>query len=171
MGKVKRKLKHWNKLCLKPHNTAFILWSREHEKKKFFFLVFLGLHLWHMEIPRQGRVSNWSCSWQPMPQPHQLEIWATSATYTTAHGNTRSLTHRARPGIETASSWTLVRIIFPEPQWKLLYWLFYTVLPDRPFLFMKSCPSLSYQPCAKLPLIINTVCVVGLPLYCSRVIN
>ena len=38
-------------------------------------------------------------------------IWATSATYTTAHGNTRSLTHWARPGIEPATSWFLVGVI------------------------------------------------------------
>ena len=29
----------------------------------------------------------------PVPQPQQLRIQATSVTYTTAHGNTRSLTH------------------------------------------------------------------------------
>ena len=33
-----------------------------------------------------------------------------SATYTTAHGNARSLTHWWRPGIEPATSWFLVRI-------------------------------------------------------------
>ena len=31
------------------------------------------------------------------------EIWAMSATYTAAQGNTRSLLHWARPGIEPAS--------------------------------------------------------------------
>ena len=35
----------------------------------------------------------------PMPQPQQCQIWASSVTYTTAHGNAGSLTHRARPGI------------------------------------------------------------------------
>ena len=43
-----------------------------------------------------------------MPQPQQRRIWASSVTYTTAHGNTRSLTHWARPGIEPAFSWILV---------------------------------------------------------------
>ena len=33
---------------------------------------------------------------------------AESATYTTAHGNTRSLTDWARPGIDSESSWILV---------------------------------------------------------------
>ena len=43
------------------------------------------------------------------PQPQQHKIWAASATYTTAHGNARSLTHWVRPGI--ASTWILVRFV------------------------------------------------------------
>ena len=35
-----------------------------------------------------------------MPQPQPRQIQAESAAYTTDHGNTRSLTQRARPGIE-----------------------------------------------------------------------
>ena len=50
---------------------------------------------------------------------------ATSPTYTTAHSNTRSLTHWARPGIESASSWILVKFITTEPQQELPSWLFY----------------------------------------------
>ena len=38
-----------------------------------------------------------------------------SVTYITAHSNTRSLTHWARPGIEPASSWILVRFVSAEP--------------------------------------------------------
>ena len=34
-----------------------------------FFFFFLGLHLWHMEVPRLGW--NWSYSCWPMPQPQQ----------------------------------------------------------------------------------------------------
>ena len=59
----------------------------------FFFLVFLGPHPQHMEVPRLVPSSNRSCSHWPTPQPQQLRIQATSATYTTAHGNPRSLTH------------------------------------------------------------------------------
>ena len=59
-----------------------------------------------MEVPRLG--VSWSCSCQPRPEPQQLGIQASSATYTTAHGNARSLTHWARPGIEPTSSWLLV---------------------------------------------------------------
>ena len=59
----------------------------------------------------QARGPIWSCSCQPTPQPQQRQIRATSATYTTAQGNARSLTHWARPGIEPAPSWFLVRFI------------------------------------------------------------
>ena len=52
-----------------------------------------------------------SCSRRPTPQPQQRGIWAMSVTYTTAHGNARSLTHGWRPGSEPASSWILVRWI------------------------------------------------------------
>ena len=39
-----------------------------------------------------------------MPQPQQLGMQALSVTYTTANGNTRSLTHWTRPRIEPTSS-------------------------------------------------------------------
>ena len=59
----------------------------------FFFLsfVFLGLHPWHIEVPRlgvQSELSRW-----PTPQPQQRGIQAAFSTYTTAHGNKGSLTH------------------------------------------------------------------------------
>ena len=54
------------------------------------------------------------------PSPYHSHIWATSVTYTTAHGNKRSLTHWARPGIEPASSWTLVRFVSTAPWRELL---------------------------------------------------
>ena len=65
-----------------------------------------------------------------MPHPQQLRVWATPATYITALGNTGSLTHWARPGIEPASSWMPVRFISTstEPQWELLRTVSY--LPD-----------------------------------------
>ena len=75
----------------------------------FFFFVFLGPHLWHMEVPRLGVES-------------ELQL----LTYTTAiampdpscicelHCSLRQsgfLTHWARPGVEPASSWILVRFL------------------------------------------------------------
>ena len=60
----------------------------------FVFLPILGLLLRHMEVPGLGVKSEL--------QP---------SAYTTAHSNTGSLTHWARPGIEPATSWLLVGFI------------------------------------------------------------
>ena len=46
-------------------------------------------------------------------------------TYTTAHGNSRSLTHWSRPGIEPATSSFLVRFVSTAPWWELQLYLFY----------------------------------------------
>ena len=54
-----------------------------------------------------------------MSQPQPCQIWAASMTYSIAHGNTKSLTHWARPGIEPASSWILVSFVSAEPRWEL----------------------------------------------------
>ena len=54
-------------------------------------VVFLGLHLWHMEVPRLG--VELELQLPPIPQPQQHQIRAESATYTTAHNNAGSLTH------------------------------------------------------------------------------
>ena len=67
-----------------------------------FFLSFcLFLGIWR--FPGQG--SNRSCSRWPTPEPQQCRIRASSVTYTTVHGNSRSPTHRTRPGIEPETSW------------------------------------------------------------------
>ena len=71
-----------------------------------------------MEVPRLG-VESELYHW-PTPQPQQRQIWTVSATYTTVHGNTRSLTHWARPGLEPASSWMPVRFVPTEPRQELL---------------------------------------------------
>ena len=62
----------------------------------YLYFVFLGPHTRHMEVPRLGLSG--SCSCLPTPQPQTLQIWAVSATYTTADGSARSLTHWVRPG-------------------------------------------------------------------------
>ena len=80
----------------------------------FFFVVFSGPHLRHMEVPRL-KGSNQRCSCRPAPQPQQGVTRATSVTYTTAHSNTVSLTHWVGPGIEPESSWILVRFLSTEP--------------------------------------------------------
>ena len=60
----------------------------------FFFCLFAfsraASHgIWR--LPGQG--SNRSYGYRPTPEPWQRGIRAMSATYTTAHGNARSLTH------------------------------------------------------------------------------
>ena len=77
----------------------------------FFFLLFRATPTAH----KSPQGSNQSCSCQPQPQG----IWATSETYTTAHGNAKSLTHWAGPGIEPTTSQSLVEFIPTEPQWEL----------------------------------------------------
>ena len=65
---------------------VFLLWGGF-----LSFLPFLGLLLWHMEVPGEGSNQSYSCL--PTPQPQQRGIRAESAAYTTAHGNAGSLTH------------------------------------------------------------------------------
>ena len=57
----------------------------------FFFLSFLGLHPWHMEVSRLGVELELQLLAYTTAKQHG--ILATSATYTTAHGNAGSLTH------------------------------------------------------------------------------
>jgi len=57
----------------------------------FFVFVFLGLHPWHMEVPRLGvelelQLLAYDRRWQ-------RRIQASSAAYITAHSNAGSLTH------------------------------------------------------------------------------
>ena len=72
-----------------------------------FSFCFLGPHPWHMELPRLGVKSELHLP----AYTTQCQIQATSATYTTAHGNTGPLTHWVRPGIESTTSWFLAGFI------------------------------------------------------------
>ena len=86
--------------------------TNEHFLFLSFFFFFCLFRATSMEAPRLG--VKWSCSCGPMPQPRQ--IWATSGNYTIAHGNTGSLTHWARSGIKSESSWILVGFVTAVPQ-------------------------------------------------------
>ena len=68
----------------------------------FFFFPFYSHTRGIWKFPGQGSNRSYSC-W-PTPQPQQHQIQAESVTYATAHGNTGSLTHWAKPGVEPASS-------------------------------------------------------------------
>ena len=74
-----------------------------------FYFVFLVPHPLYIKVPRLGV--------ELELQSQQCQIWATSATYTTAYSNARSLTHQAGQGMEPAFSQILVAA---EPWWELL---------------------------------------------------
>ena len=77
----------------------------------FFFFFLFGPHLWHMEIPRLGVESELQLPAYTIapatPDP------ATSVTCTAACSNTGSLTHSARPGIESTFLWTQGLVLNP----------------------------------------------------------
>ena len=115
---------HRNASCVQWNATDVTLWIVSSLARLVFFLyfyfyfVFIGLHLWHMEVLRLG-VQLELLPW-PMPQPQQRQIWATSAIYTIACGNTGSLNHWARPGIEPTTPWFLVGFVSAAPRRELL---------------------------------------------------
>ena len=74
----------------------FSAFSQCTEMKLIFFVcvclfVFLGLHPWHMEVPRLGVKSELQLP-AYTTATQQRQIQATSVSYTTAHGNAKSLT-------------------------------------------------------------------------------
>ena len=89
----------------------------------FFFFVFCRFRAASMTQAYGGSQARgliratYSC-WST-PQPQQHHIRAAYSTYTTAHGNTGSLTHWVRPGIEPAISWFLVGFISAAPRREL----------------------------------------------------
>ena len=101
----------------------------------FFFFFFLGLQMWHMQVPRLGVKSELQllayATVIATPDPSHI------CSLHTPHGNTRSLTHWAGPGIEPTSSWVLVRFVSTEPQWEL----------QKLLLFMKTCDFCLYRSC------------------------
>ena len=80
----------------------------------FFLFSFLHPHWGIWKFPGQGL--NLSCSCWLTPQPQHHCIQATSITYAAAWGNSGSLTHRFRLGIEPASSCTLCQVLNPLSQ-------------------------------------------------------
>ena len=101
--------------------------------KKFFFCLFRAASMaygssqdrgWIRAVAIGLRHSHSNAGSKPL-----------SVTYTTAHGNARCLTHRARPGIEPASSWILVMSVTAEP-WQELPPASYLILQ---ILYKKRC--------------------------------
>ena len=92
----------------------------------FVFLPFLGPLLRHMEVSRLGVQSElWPLAYN---RASSAGSKPQSATYTTAHSSTRSLTHWARPGFEPATSWFLVGFINHWATMGTPNCLFYTVV-------------------------------------------
>ena len=125
----------------------------------FFFFPFLGPLLWHMEVPRIEL--NQSCSRWPTPEPQERGIGAASVTYTTAHDNTESLTHWARPGIKPSTSWFPVRFVnhwatMATPT-SVLYLLRMLVLF---YMFYKSKASYIYLCLFILGLYLENICFI-----------
>ena len=115
-----------------------------------------------------------------MSEPRQRQIRAASVTYTTAHSNTQSLTHWARPGIEPATSWFLVGFVSAAPWRELLDPCHFflnqrvtvTSLENRAFLEPFPClcvmtfpMTLSLPPFLQLPR--NDIWIFGLGNYYS----
>ena len=87
----------------------------------FFFSLFLGLHQRYMGVPTLGDESELQLP--PYATVTAMRIQE-SVTYTAAHGNAGSLTHRVRPAIDPESSWILVRFMTAMPQRELLFFPF-----------------------------------------------
>ena len=96
-------------------NTSWALNPLSHNKNTlsqifFSFCLFRAEPLAYGSSQARG-AGNQTCSCQPITQPQRHQIWATSATYITAYGNARSLSHWSGPGIQPTFSGILVRFI------------------------------------------------------------
>ena len=85
--------------------------SPSHPEALFFFWLFRAAQAAYGGSQARGRIGAAAVGL------HRIQ--AVSVTYTTAHGNAGSPIHRARPRIDSASSWILVRFIAAVPQWGL----------------------------------------------------
>ena len=92
--------------CISP--TFFICW----------FVCSMATPVAHGDSQPSGPIRTTAAS---LHHSHSNIRWAMSMTYTTAHCNTRFLTHWARLGTEPATSWFPVRCISTAPQREHLY--------------------------------------------------
>ena len=121
--KFRFRIEYKNHLCLTYIYTPF------------FIFLFRAAHVAYGSSRASGTIGATVASlchsrW-PIPQT-QHGIRAISVTYTTAQGNTSSLTHQVRPGIESMSPWILVRLITAEPRWELLYFNYFLLILYKP---------------------------------------
>ena len=78
----------------------------------FSFSFLGGAHPQHMEVPRRGWIGAVAAG---LHHSRSNPIRASSATYTTAHGNARWLTQWVRPGIKPTTSWIQSGSLTTEP--------------------------------------------------------
>ena len=118
---------YWRKLAVcapKRDKTEARAQKSLMQTKEFVFyclgsvelFIYLVIYLFRATCVAYGNFqTRGQISCQPMPQPQQRGIQVASVSYTTTHENAGSLTHRASPRIESASSWMLVEFLTPEP--------------------------------------------------------
>ena len=101
----------------------------------YLLFCFLGLHSWHMEVPRLG-----------VESVLQLLACAT-ATAMQDQSLICDLCHSSRQhqipnplGIKPASSWILGRFVSNVPQWKLLFLSFIEVCLTYKIVIILLCP-------------------------------
>ena len=87
----------WVLVWFFQHNTAFQIIF-------FFFFVFLGLHMCHMEVPRVGVESELQLPAYTTATATPDLNYVFDLHLTATHSNSRSLTHWARLGIKPTSS-------------------------------------------------------------------
>ena len=90
--------------------------QQQQQKKQGFFFVFCFLGPQAREVPRLGIKSQLHLQLPAYTTATATWYQAVSASYTIVHSNARSLTHRARSGIEPTSSWILVMFSTTELQ-------------------------------------------------------
>ena len=131
-GRVNPKSSHQKEKNSFPFLCFISMWddgcslnfSGSHFIMSLFFVCLFGFCLFraapsaHGGSQARGQIGATAAGLHPQPQQHQ--IWAASVTYTTAHGNVRSLIHWARPGIEPTTSRFLVGFVSTAPQWECL---------------------------------------------------
>ena len=87
------------------------LWIKVKHDEGVFFFFYIFVFSGHTPMAYGGSQARGPIGAVASGLRHSHSIRATSSTYTTTHGNTRSSTHWARPGIEPATSWLLVGFI------------------------------------------------------------
>ena len=119
-----------NNLCTKINFINKKIWNVF--LKNCFFFLFRATLMAYGSFQAGGLIWSYSC-W-PRPQLQQHQIQATSAAYTTAHRNTRSLTHWVGSGMEPTSSWMLVGFIITEPKGNSLKYFYNLHFPSKPHI-------------------------------------